>query len=337
MNLREIARLAGSSKSTVSRVLTDHPNVSPKTRAQIKAVIEQYQFRPNLFARGLAGGRTGLIAVLASEINSGFFAEVIRGIDQVTQQHNGHVMSSFAHGADDFVRLWKEMNEGGRADGLILIAPPSVLFQHPNEATHIPSVSCASRPPEGVEGWDRVDAVTICNRKGFLELLVHLESQGCRSFLHIAGPSDMFDAIERRAVFEEFIKARPALRGEVVEALQSTEGGYNALKIYLQDSHPLPDAIVAVNDLAALGALRVLREQGLKTPGDVAVTGCDDDQASGVLGLTTLHMPMIDLGRESAILLFEKLDKKRPPSSAVHRVLDLTLEVRSTSLVSAGP
>ncbi|HBA85892.1 MAG TPA: hypothetical protein DCZ95_17550 [Verrucomicrobia bacterium] len=335
VNLREIARLSESSKSTVSRVLTKHPNVSPKTRARIEAVIEKLQFRPNLFARGLAGGRTGLIAVLASEMNSGFFAEVIRGIDQIAQIHEGHVMSSFAHGADDYVRLWDEFNESGRADGIILIAPPRDIFKHSISSDNVPVVLCASRPPEHSEGWGQVDTVTINNRKGFRDLMVHLESQGCRSFVHIAGPSDMYDARERREEFESFVSARPGLQGEVIETLQSTEGGREAVKDCLRRKQKRPDVFVAVNDLAALGALQALRDEGIAVPGQVAVTGCDDDPASAILGLTTLHMPMIAIGRESASLLFEHLEKKRDLAAAKHQVMDLRLEVRSTSLSSA--
>jgi LacI family transcriptional regulator len=335
LNLREIARLAGSSKSTVSRVLTKHPNVSPKTRARIEAVITKQQFRPNLFARGLAGGRTGLIAVLASEMNSGFFAEVIRGIDQIAQVHEGHVMSSFAHGTDDYVRLWSEFNESGRADGIIVIAPSLEVFDKIEAPKDIPTVLCACRPPKAADGWEKIDTVTINNRRGFHELMVHLEAQGCRSFVHIAGPSDMHDALERRGEVEAFIRSHPGFTCEFIEKLQSTEGGREAVQEYMKRTSKLPDAFVAVNDLAALGVLQALNEVGVKVPDAVAVTGCDDDPASAILGLTTLHMPMISIGRETAGLLFERLDKKRDPTVAKHQVVDLRLEIRATSRVPA--
>ena len=82
LNLREIARLAGTSKSTVSRVLRNQPRVSDETRQRVQEVIEQHNYSPNLFARGLSGARTGLIGVVSQWMESGFYAEVIRGIDR---------------------------------------------------------------------------------------------------------------------------------------------------------------------------------------------------------------------------------------------------------------
>ncbi len=333
LNLRTIARLAESSKSTVSRVLTNHPNVAPKTRARIEAVIKKQKFQPNVFARALAGGRTGLVAVLASEMNSGFFAEVIKGINQIAQQHACHLLSSFAHSTEDYIHLWKEFLSGGRADAVILIAPPLAIYKEKLEDVDFPSVLCSSRPLPDTEGWGQMDSVTVNNRAGIHEILNHLVLQGRTSILHLAGPSDIYDASERRRAFEEYCAQHPKVRGEVLEIPQSCEGGQEAMAQRLKKGAPLPNAVVAVNDLAAIGALSVLRDAGLRIPGDMVLTGCDDDPSSNALGLTSLRMPMVEIGRVAATFLYENLENKREQLGPRHYTMDLHLEVRSSSLI----
>lgn len=336
LTLRQIAKLARTSKSTVSRVLTNHPSVSPKTRERIQAVIQKHGFKPNLFARGLAGGRTGLIAVLTSEINSGFYAEVIKGVDEVASQYDGHVLSSFAHGIADYIDLWSGFATGGRVDGIILVAPPTDILGRSIGAGEVPVVLCACRPGRDDKNWSFVDTVTVHNGKGMIEMLRHLVEQGCTRLVHMAGPSNIWDAAERRASFDRFIADHTNLQGEVIELAMTRESGRAATLDYLKKNGGCPDAFVACNDLVALGAMEALKESGVRVPDTVAVTGCDDDAASTVLGLTTLHMPMVELGRETARLLFDRLKTRDPAVPARASVLDMALCVRSSSLIGKG-
>lgn len=338
LTLRQIAKLARTSKSTVSRVLTNHPSVSPRTRERIETVIDKHGFRPNLFARGLAGGRTGLIAVLASQINSGFYAEVMKGIDEAANLQRGHLLSSFAHDQDDFIRLWLEFAEGGRADGVILIAPPLALMEQMVKPEHVPSILCACTAPKAnKKGWTQVDSVVLDNRKAFEQILRHLLSRGCRHLVHMAGPSDIYDSHDRRQAFEEFVTASKVVKGDVVEAGLSEEDGHTAVLRYLDFNPKLPDAFVAFNDATAIGILGGLRERGYSVPQDVALTGCDDEPPARFVGLTTLHMPMVDLGRETARLLFDRLAHRGDPLPPRQSVVEMTLTVRSTSLTEKTP
>lgn len=331
--LRQIAKLAHTSKSTVSRVLTNHPSVSPKTRSRVQAMIRKQGFRPNIFARGLAGGRTGLVAVLASEMNSGFYAEVIKGIDEIASQNEGHLLTSFSHGDSDYVRLWQEMAPGGRVDGVILIAPPMDILSCVLEPEYVPSVLCACRAQRNKKGWNGVDSVTLDNKKAFDELLGHLVEQGCSYLVHVAGPSTIYDAVDRRRSFEEFIEVNKGLKGAVIQATLTREGGKAAVLDFLSRHAGWPDAFVAFNDDTALGVLEALKAQEVSVPKPVAVTGCDDEPSSAFVGLTTLHMPMVELGRESARLLFDRLIRKSEESAGRHSVVQMTLKIRETSLV----
>ncbi|HEY8241005.1 MAG TPA: LacI family DNA-binding transcriptional regulator, partial [Kiritimatiellia bacterium] len=286
LTLRQVAQLAKTSKSTVSRVLTNHPSVSPATRTRIEAAIEKHGYLPNLFARGLAGGKTGLVAAIATEINSGFFAEVLKGIDQVVHQHGGHVLSSFAHGVEDYLQLWRNMSEQGRADAIVLIAPPIDLLSEAYADDALPVVLCACRPIRNTKGWDAVSSVTVGNRQGMTEMLQHLAERGCRHIVYLAGPKNVYDAQERLQAVKAFGSLRPGFTVDVIQGAQTRDVGYQTVLDYVSKHKTPPDAFVAFNDSSAYGVLQALKEIGIAVPGQTRVTGCDDEPAASAVGLT---------------------------------------------------
>ncbi len=331
LTLRQIAELARTSKSTVSRVLTNHPNVSDATRKRVLGVIAKHHFRPNLFARGLAGGKTGLIGVITTEINSGFFAEVLRGVDAVVGQHGGHVLSSFAHGTDDYIRLWMDMATGRRVDGIVLVAPPRRVLERDIQSAEPPVVLCACQTQRTEAGWGAVDAVVVNNRESYGEILRHLYERGRRKLLFMAGPDDVWDAQERLQAVQAFASEHADMVVETLGGAMTYEDGIRIAQTFFDRSAFKPDAILATNDRQALGAMEVLRDRHVSVPDEVAVAGCDDDDASRLVGLTTLRMPMMDLGREAAGLLFERVEGHRPDEPRVVRVLPMTLQVRKST------
>ncbi|MFH0907460.1 MAG: LacI family DNA-binding transcriptional regulator [bacterium] len=331
LTLRHVAQLARTSKSTVSRVLTNHPSVSPSTRTRIEAAIQKHGYLPNLFARGLAGGKTGLIAAIVSEINGGFFAEVLKGIDQVVHQNGSHVLSSFAHGTEDYIHLWKNMAEQGRADAIVWIAPPAELLAEPCEGAAIPCVLCACRPSRAAKGWENVSSVTVGNRQGMTEILQHLAKRGCKSIVHLAGPKNVYDAQERLQGVKAFAALRPELTVDIVQAGLTRELGYRAVVDYLARHKDPPDAIVAFNDATAYGVLQALREINIPVPGRTRVTGCDDEDAASAVGLTTLHMNMVNVGQEAARLIYGALNNRETRRQAEHVIIDMQMKVRSTT------
>lgn len=328
LNLRQIAHLAGTSKSSVSRVLTNHPHVAARTRERIERVIRDHGFRPNVFARGLAGARTGLVAAITAEMTSGFYAEVLKGIDQVVSERGGHVLSTFAHGPEDYARFWQRMADTRQTDGIILIAPPLELFTTTPHPDDFPIVLCASRPPpDAAPGWERVATATVTNREAMTELLRALHERGIRRIAYLAGPANVYDANERRQAVRDFAREHEDWQVDVVQASHGREVGYEVSLAYLQ-SRPTPQALVCFNDATAYGALRALRERGLSER-DVLVTGCDDEPAAEVMALTTLHMPMPELGQIAGRLLLRQLDQPDPQAPPPHPRVNLQLCWRS--------
>ncbi|NCC50860.1 MAG: LacI family transcriptional regulator [Spartobacteria bacterium] len=331
LTLRQIAELSGISKSTVSRVLTKHPGVSERTRDRVEQVMREHGFQPNLFARGLAGGPTGLVAVIATEITSGFFAEVMNGINEVASGQEGHLLSCIAHNTGDYINLWRTFARKGRVDGVVLLAPPLQILEQSHAENEIPVVLCACRGERNRKGWSHVDTVTVNNEKAMTDVLEHLRVNGARHILYVGGPRDVYDARERRTSFLRVAREHPEIKMEMIESGLTRDQSFEVLNNYLRKAERCPDGVIAFNDSTAYGIMESLKLHHLRVPEDVLVVGCDDEPASAILGLTTLHMPMRELGRESARLLFAQLADETGSHKPQHSLLELTLEIRSSS------
>ena len=336
LTLRQIAALSRTSKSTVSRVLTGQRDVSPATRRRIERVMKKHGYQPNLYARGLAGGRTGLVGVILRWIESGFFAEVIRGVDHVVGEHGGHLMTSVAHSTEDYFRLIESFSRERRVDGIVLVAPPLPVFRHSLPKSDTPVVLCACRPGARTSGWERANSVVLDNRQALTDLLTHLVERGCRDLVHVAGPKDSYDALERLEAFTTFIKDRPHVSGSILQGGFSMDDGFKSVLGYLRLSgNRLPDAFVGFNDSTAYGILKALEEVRPRGWEEVAITGCDDERAASLLGITTIQMNMVEVGRACARALYAQLespDAERQPS---HAVMKMSLVIRATT--GGGP
>lgn len=312
------------------------PHVAPDTRARIEAVMRRRGYQPNPLARGLAGGPTGLVAVIAPEINSGFYAEVLRGVSAAAQKYRAHLLSCIAHDPEDYVQLAEAFARGRRVDGVILLAPPDAIFERPAHGILVPMVLCACSGERRGRGWDRVDTVTVRNEEGMTALLRHLWDGGRRRFLHVAGPADVYDAQVRRRAFKKFLKSQTGAEYEVIAAGQNREDGYEAFRRYWLRRRSAPDAVVCFNDSTAFGVWQALRELGIEVPRTTAVTGCDDEPASASLGLTSLRMPMREMGEAACHLLFARRESPRRRGPPEHRTFDLVPVLRGSTGVSAS-
>ena len=330
LTLDEIAAMAGTSKSTVSRVISQDPRISEKTRARVMRVVNKTHYRPNLFARALAGGKTGLIGVLSSNIGSGFYAEVIRSIDVVFGQLGKRLLVSFAHHEDDYTALWQDLVVSGRVEGLVLVAPTSEFFKLPLHIDKIPLVLCTGNPPQNHSDWQNVDRVGMNNGKAMLGMVGHLVSLGHRRTLHAAGWSNNSDAIERKQSFKKACRSFN-ISGDVEMFGMIPSDGRETMQRYLKRNTSLPDAIIAFNDSVALGILEAWNEfSGSNQPPPFGLTGWDDSPSSSVIGLTSVSIPYFQLGEESARLLHQRINGP-VTDHGQHRLVDLTLIPRSSS------
>jgi len=296
--LRDICNATGLSSATVSRVLNNSPLVKEKTRERVQKVMAELNYFPLASARALAGRRTGSIGIISPYVGSGFFAEIMVGVDRVAAERGVHVMMSFAHGIGDEKRLVTRFIQERSVDAVILInldLPPEFLAEVKNDK--IPLISVDT--PAVEQG---IASVSIGNRDGAHKMMAHLLEHGYRDIVVFAGPEMSYDSRERL----EGCKAAAAEAGTSLPAEKIFTGsfimdsGREFMQKILDSGKPLPDAVFALNDVMAFGAMASLREAGLSVPQDIAVTGFDNSEASSLVGLTTVAVPLLDMGRHAA-------------------------------------
>lgn len=328
--LRQIAQLAGTSKSTVSRVLSDHPRISEITRQRVLKIVEENEYQPNQLARNLARGRTGLISVISTDIGSGFFAEVIKGIDQKATEKRNRLLCSFAHTPEGYLKELRTLGGGGQVEGLILVAPFTSLFKKPISFS-VPIILCAARPGPQDLGWESRDSVTLDNKTAMEALLEHLSAQGFRHLIHLAGPGSNYDAVQREKAFRSGLERHPELRGEVIPCGMIREDGQRLAQELPAEKMNASTAFVAFNDSLARGFTERLRELRPNSAWPVAITGWDGSEYAEAVGLTTLSIPMHELGQVAAATLFERITPEGRAADPRHQQVPLMLCVRESS------
>lgn len=325
--IKDVAREAGVSVATVSRVFNDSERVSEDTRRRVRAVAERLRFWPNGVARSLITSRTHAIGVLLPDLHGEFFSEVIRGIDLAARQEGLHVLVSSSHSdTDELVTALRAMR--GRIDGLIIMAPdvdsaPAIR----GSAWGCPVVLLG----QGGDVAD-FDTVSIANVDGAYAVVRHLQRLGHRRIATITGPARNLDARQRlegyRAAMREagLQGTRPLeITGDFTEP-----SGYQGAQALLRLS-PRPTAVFVGNDVMAVGVLGALRDAGLRVPRDMAVAGFDDIAIARHLGppLTTVHVDAYQMG-ERALHRLLRRDRGEPAPSHAHEVLPTWLVVRAS-------
>jgi LacI family transcriptional regulator len=316
VTLYDVARMAGVSTATVSRVVHGQDRVADGTRARVREVIDQLGYVPDGAAQSLSRrqkhviGLVGVerVAPLQYDIESMsllFYDEILRGVEQRIRFYNWSLLFTYLReeSNDDLHRLQSLL---GKVDGLLIgegIVPSDELARL---AKRLPVVVVAGDPAE-----EAADVVTADNRSGSAALVRHLvEVHGRRRIFHVDGPPSAPDAKERRLAVNEVIQAHHgvALVGSYSGRFSAASGEEAAEKL-LAEHATLPDAIVCANDQMAIGVLQALARGGVRVPEDVAVTGFDDIFPGSLFEppLTTVHQPMRLLGERACARLLDRI------------------------------
>ncbi|NQU41160.1 MAG: LacI family DNA-binding transcriptional regulator [Lentisphaerae bacterium] len=285
------------STATISRVLNDSPLVTEPTRRRVLKAVEALAYRPSHAARTLARRCTDTLGVVFPRIGSGFYTEILQGIDEIAAAHGFHLVTAFAHGLRDEKELMTQFMRGDRVDAAILLnldfRDPS-LFQLGTQ--HVPVVLI----DEPIPGAD-LSVVEIDNRGGAEAAMMHLLGHGYRDIAVIAGPPGNYDSDAR---LESCLTVANRIGVTIPEERLffgnfTSESGETIAQQWFDEGRPIPRAILALNDVMALGVMETLRAHGLRVPEDVALAGMDDCEAASYVGLTTVHVPIRDMGREA--------------------------------------
>lgn len=319
----EVAREAGVSIATVSRVMQGKPSVSSDLAARVRAVSERLGYRPSPLARGLATGSTGLIGVLVPQLANPYFYEVIKAIGTGAGQ-DGYRMLVLE--SDDRVADEPDLAATlyARADGVILCSPRMPDDDLERLADARPRLVCVSRLPAA----GRPPALAYDPFGPMFELCRLLASLGHRRVVYLAGvPHSWVNSERWRAVQHA---ATLGLEPHRVDAGPTIEAGYAATDAALELA---PTALMAANDLCAFGALSRLRERGLRVPADLSLTGLDDIPLSRHVSpaLTTARVPRPELGARVWELMRDILAGEPVPARQV--LTDTAVIVRA----STGP
>jgi LacI family transcriptional regulator len=330
--LYDVAREAGVSTATVSRVVHGHDRVKASTRQRVLDVIEKLGYVPDGAAQSLSRKRkqvVGLVAVESrgpeSEIEQTsllFVEEVLRGVESSLGEIGWSLLISFVHAGDAAYQRLQSMS--GKVDGLLIAEGIVGSAQLARLAARLPIVLVAGSPEE-----PNVDVVDADNRSGTKALVSHLvEVHNRTRFYYVAGPSEAPDARARRSAFNEVLAEHQGVTacGEHEGLFAGVGGQLAAQEILAMPRASRPDAVVCANDQMAIGALRELQASGVRVPEDMAVVGFDDIYPGTLVAppLTTVRQPMRMLGARATSRLLERIDDPALP----HRV-----ELLPTALV----
>ncbi|MFH9617904.1 LacI family DNA-binding transcriptional regulator [Streptomyces pratensis] len=312
--LEAVAARAGVSRATASRVVNGGAGVRQPLVDQVRKAVDELGYIPNHAARTLVTRRNGAVAVIIDEpefriFSDPFFSRQIRGISRELNAHDAQLVLLLVEGSGDFDRVTRYL-AGGHVDGVLAFSLhtddelPSIIRRF-----RVPTVF-GGRPEHPAPGEDAqpVPYVDCDNRGGARQAVRHLVSLGRRRIAHIAGPRDQTSALDRIDGYHDVLPdAGPDL---VAEGDFTAEGGARAMRDLL-DAHPDLDAVFVSNDMMASGALRVLRERGVRVPEDVAMVGFDDMESVAEATeppLTTVRQDVEGMGRLMVRLLMERLN-----------------------------
>ncbi len=337
ITLEEVARMAGVSRATASRVVNGSPRVSPTVRLDVQAAIQRLGYTPNLAARSLVTRRSNSIAVVITEpagqvFADPFFPRLLRGISSTLTARDRQLILLMPELAADESRVADYLT-AGHVDGALLVS----LHEHDPLPARLTAagmpIVLAGRPPKGV----RVSYVDVDNRQGAQSAVAHLIASGRRVIATITGPLDTPPGIDRRQGYRDALAEGGLELDRSLEAVGNfTQQGAAAAIAQLLASHPDIDAIFAASDQMAATALSLLAASGRHVPGDVAVVGFDDLEIALSTNpqLTSVHQPIEEMGHEMARLLVEAVDAPDPVPRRVILATELIQRASSAGRVS---
>ena len=336
ITIKDIARELKISPSTVSRALKDHPDISPATKKAVRELAERLDYQPNSVALSLRKSKTNTIGVVVPQIVHHFFSTVISGIEDVANEAGYQVM--VCHSGESYDREVKSVQAliGSRVDGMLIS-----VAQETSDTKHFESLVRRGIPvvffDRTVEGLNTSEVV-VDDFGGAYRATEHLIKQGKKRILHLASPANLNISEKRQRGYEKAladnnIKVVPEL---IVESGFTIEEGQSALANFLA-KNKVPDAIFAANDPVAIGAIKTLKNKGIKIPEEVAVVGFSNEPITALIDppLSSVAQPGYEMGKISAELLLQQIDQKEEnddqPITMEKKELRTELVVRTSS------
>jgi len=311
LTLRDIAKQAGVSYQTVSRVINNHPYVAEETRQRIHDLIAELDYHPNKAARSLATRRSHTLALITFGMDYYGPAQMVIHIERAAK----------AAGYDLVLSIAGDISRGSvqdaiasimhwQVDGILMIKPvPGVAYDDAIDISGgVPTVQING------EKDDRIPSISVEQAVGSRIITEHLLELGHQHICEISGPLNWYDALERHESWQQTMRAAGYEPGYSIEGDWTAQGGYRAMQKLLSITRDFT-AVVVANDQMALGALRALRMEGIRVPEDVSVVGFDDvpEAACYEPPLTTVRQEFDVLGQQGIEYLVERINNPDAP------------------------
>lgn len=308
-NIQQVAKQAGVSVATVSRVLNGKDKVSTKTKLKVEEAIQYLNYEPSMLGRNLRNSESRIVLILIPSISNPFYFEVIKGIENMALSQNYSILLCETDSKPEKEEIYFDLVRKKMADGIISMDPAVNVETLKELAENYAIIQCSE-----YGGGIGIPYVTIDSEEASYHAVKHLIQIGHRKIALMNSDEKFLYARERRMGYERALQEHGIpLNGEYIFYTQELgfEQGQQTMKkiLQLQDR---PTAVFAVSDLLAIGALKEINAAGLHVPEDVAVVGFDKIDFSNMTNpaLTTVAQPMYKMGTVAARMLIEKIQGK---------------------------
>ncbi len=326
--IRDVAEEAGVSIATVSRVLNKQVSVSPATRVKVEKAIEQLNYQPNYLGRNLRRAETKIILVILQNISNPFYSKVVEGIEDLGHKHGYNIMICNTDSESERERSYLDLLVNRLVDGVILMEPEINSQELSQIGNDFPVVQCC----EYIEGTD-VPHISIDNVEAGYTAINHLIKLGHTRIGMISGYNRLLSAMQREKGYKKALgDAGINYDQDLIKyGSYGFTGGLRATKELLQMKNT-PTAIFAISDITAIGAIRAIKEAGLKIPEDIAVVGFDNTSIASMYDpqVTTISQPRYDLGKISMEMLLNLINNEKVSSREVY--LEHELIIRESTI-----
>ncbi|MEG3111752.1 MULTISPECIES: LacI family DNA-binding transcriptional regulator [Pantoea] len=326
MSIQKIAQLAGVSVATVSRVLNNSDSVKEANRAKVLRAIKESNYQPNLLARQLRTARSSMILVMVSDISNPFCAEVVKGIEAQAEKKGYRILLCNSGSDIERSRSSLQLLAGKIVDGIITMDAFSKLPELAHLIGTTPWVQCAEYADAGA-----ISCVGINDREASQQVVRYLaQNRRQRIALINHDLSYKYAQLRQQGYQTELQQHQLEWQAIAYASALSFSAGKHAMETLLA-AEKRPDAVFAVSDTLAAGAISAIQQAGLRVPQDIAVAGFDGTELAEMVSppLTTIAQPSRDIGRKAFSLLLQKIDDPESPAERV--LMDWQLIVRAST------
>lgn len=339
ITIKEIAKLANVTTTTVSRVINNKPEVKPETRELIMGLIKKYNYQPNVFAKGISSQKSNCIALVIPYKESfilmnSFYAELIRGISSEFNKRGYFLLFFYAYqkGSQNEEEYLVNIFKQKRVDGFIILSPGKSCLKIVDSLKEINAPFILTS--KMIQQPSDIVYVDINDYQGAKLATEHLISLGHRKIALIKNGTGILTSSEERfrGYYETLVNNNIIYDDSLVKiGATSLESGYMAMNELLNNENR-PTAVFAAADVMAIGAIRAITERKMRIPEDISIVGFDDIPEAAFLNppLTTIRQPAFDRGKKVANLIINMLDKKTTVKSIVFGV---ELVIRNSTAV----